>query len=76
MKAYNLAENPAGRIPTLVEPNRQLERKGLSRTIHLSRTDDVMWLGQKKEEETPEDILRRTLDQKNASKRRSQVEIA
>ena len=74
-KAYNPAENPAGRIPTLVEPNRQLERKGLGKTIHPSRTDDVMWLRQEKEEETPEDILRRILDQKNASKRRSQAEI-
>ena len=26
LKAYNLAENPAGKIPTLVEPNRQFER--------------------------------------------------
>ena len=33
LKAYNPAENPAGRIPTLVKPNRQLERKGLSKTI-------------------------------------------
>ena len=76
LKAYNPAENPAGRIPTLVEPNRQLERKGLSKTIHPSRTDDVTWIRPRKEEETPEDILRRILDQKNASKRRSQVEIA
>ena len=29
LKAYNPAENLAGRIPTLDEPNIQLERKGL-----------------------------------------------
>ena len=74
LKAYNPAENPAGRIPTLVEPNRQLERKELSKIIHPPRTDDVTWLKQRKKEETPEDILRRILDQKNASKRRSQAE--
>ena len=73
LKAYNPAENPAGRIPTLVEPNRQLERNGLGRTIHPSRTDENIWLRQKKEKETPEDILQRILDQRSASKRRSQA---
>ena len=29
LKAYHPAENPAGKIPTLVEPHRQRERKGL-----------------------------------------------
>ena len=35
LKAYSPAENPAGKIPTLVELNRQLERKGLRKTGHL-----------------------------------------
>ena len=58
----------------MVEPNRQLERKGLGRTIHPFKTDKDTWLVQKREYETPKDILQRILDQRNASKRRSQKE--
>ena len=38
LKAYHPAENPAGKIPTLVEPHRQLERKGREGRIHKQRT--------------------------------------
>ena len=42
LKAYNPAENPAGRIPTLVEPNRQLERKRLRiMGLHSKSNEDT-----------------------------------
>ena len=48
LKAYNPAKNPTGRIPTYVEPNRQLERKGLRKTSHHSKNAEDVWLVQQK----------------------------
>ena len=44
LKAYNPAENPAGKKPTLVEPNRQLERKALRKTGQNSKSNEDTWL--------------------------------
>ena len=51
LKAYNPAENPAGQIPTLVEPNRQLERKGWGKARHHLKDGEETWLIQQKGEE-------------------------
>ena len=51
LKAYNPAENPAGKIPTLVEPNRQLERKGLRQTGQASKSNEDTWLIHQKNDE-------------------------
>ena len=67
LKAYH----PAEKIPTLVKPRRQLEKKGLGRPSHSSNTNEETWLMQRREDRTPEDILQRLLDHKNASKQRS-----
>ena len=54
LKAYHPAENPAGKIPTLVEPRRQLERKGLGRQNHQAKTNEETWLMQRSEDKTPQ----------------------
>ena len=62
LKAYHPAENPAGKILTLVEPHRQLERKGLGKPNHHAKTNEETWLMQRRGDQTPEDLLQRLLD--------------
>ena len=61
LKAYNPAENPLGRIPTLVEPNRQLERKGLKSMGQQSRSNEDTWLIHQKNDEKHLDNLLQTV---------------
>ena len=61
LKAYNPAENPAGKIPTLVEPNRQLERKGLRQTGQASKGNEDTWLIRQKNDERHLDSLLQTM---------------
>ena len=66
LKAYNPAENPAGKIPTLVEPNRQLERKGLRQTGQASNSNEDTWLiRQKNDEKHLDSLLQTMLEQRN-----------
>ena len=44
LKTNHPAENPAGKIPTLVEPHRQLKRKGLGRQKHQAKNREETWL--------------------------------
>ena len=70
LKAYHSAENPAGKIPTLVEPHWQLERKGLgTQNHHQAKNREQTWLIQRSEDKNPEDLLQRLLNQQNANKR-------
>ena len=66
LKAYNPAENPAGKIPTLVEPNRQLERKGLRQTGQASKSNEDTWLiHQKNDERHLDSLLQTMLERRN-----------
>ena len=42
LKVFNPAENPAGKIPTLVEPNRQLERKELRKRVKTLKAMKIL----------------------------------
>ena len=75
LKAYHPAENPAGKIPTLVEPHRQLERKRLGRQNPQAKSHEETWLMQRIEDKNPEDLLQRLLSQQNTNQRRSVGEI-
>ena len=65
LKAYNPAENPAGKIPTLVEPNRQLERKGLRQTSHSGKSNEDTWLIHQKNDENLDSLLQTVLERRN-----------
>ena len=75
LKAYHPAENPAGKIPTLVEPHRQLEKKGMGRQNPQAKSHEETWSMQRNGDDSPEDLLQRLLSQQNANKRRSVGEI-
>ena len=66
LKAYNPAENPAGKIPTLVEPNRQLERKGLRKTGQHSKSNEDTWLIYQKNDENLDNLLQTVLGRRNS----------
>ena len=65
LKAYNPAENPAGKIPTLVEPNRQLQRKGLRKTGQNSKSNEDTWLIYQKNDENLDNLLQTVLGRHN-----------
>ena len=65
LKAYNPAENPAGKIPTLVEPNRQLERKGLRKTGPSAKSNEDTWLIHQNNDENLDDLLQTVLGRRN-----------
>ena len=67
LKAYNSAENPAGKIPTLVELNRQLERKGLRKTGQHSKSNEDTWLIHQKNDENLDNLLQTMLGRRNNS---------
>ena len=61
LKAYHPAGNPAGKIPTLLEPYRQLERKGLGRQNPQAKSHGETWLMQRDGDNSPEDLLQKLL---------------
>ena len=71
LMAYNSAKNPAGRILTLVELNRQLERKA----SYPPKANENTWLVQRNEDKTTDYILKQSLENRNTNKRRSADEI-
>ena len=66
LKAYNPAENPAGKIPTLVEPNRQLERKGLRQTGQNGKSNEDTWLIHQKNDKNLDSLLQKVLGRRNS----------
>ena len=68
---YNLAKNPAGRVPNPVEPNRQLEGKA----SYPPKVNEDTWLVQRREDKITDYILQQLLENRNTNKRRSADEI-
>ena len=66
LKAYNPADNSAGRIPTLVESNRQLERKGLRKTGQYSKSNEDTWLIHQKNDENLDNLLQTVLGRRDS----------